>query len=458
MLRVLILKGGIFMYENNNYTYTANYSPEEPEPPKGGKAGRIAAFILSVALVGGASGFGGGYLANTLTADKSDMAASANAENVSASTAETETIQTVTAVPQSSDGKDNSIGSLLNVDRESSGGITTKDIIKNATPSVALIKSEFYEAEEAGTGTGIVISADGYIMTNCHVIRTTYNVRSSSGYDYNNPFSFFGGGYSIEEKTANADKVTITLSDGSEHEAEIVGSDENTDLAILKIDAKGLIPAVMGDSDSLEMGDEVLTLGYPAGMGLSASRGIVSGLEREVTTELPSGKIATMTLIQTDAAINPGNSGGPLLNSKGEVVGITSSKLSNVSVEGIGFAIPITNAMSIVDDLMNKGYVAMPKIGIAGRDITPQYKRYYGLQIDGVLVESVEADSCAEAAGIAEGDIIVAADGKEIGSMNELVALKNKHKPGETMTVTLARNNGNIDVELILDEEPQSED
>ena len=446
------------MYENNNYTYTANYSPEEPEPPKGGKAGRIAAFILSVALVGGASGFGGGYLANTLAADKSDMAASANAENVSTNATDTETIQTVTAVPQSSDGKDNSIGSLLNVDQGKTDGITTKDIIKNATPSVALIKSEFYEAEEAGTGTGIVISADGYIMTNCHVIRTTYNVRSSSGYDYTNPFSFFGGGYSVEEKTTNADKVTITLSDGSEHEAEIVGSDENTDLAILKIDANGLIPAVIGSSDSLEMGDEVLTLGYPAGMGLSASRGIVSGLEREVTTELPSGKIATMTLIQTDAAINPGNSGGPLLNSKGEVVGITSSKLSKVSIEGIGFAIPITNAMSIVDDLMNKGYVAMPKIGIAGRDITPQYKRYYGLQIDGVLVESVEADSCAEAAGIAEGDIIVAADGKEISSMNELVALKNKHKPGETMTVTLARSNGNIDVELILDEEPQSEE
>ena len=447
------------MYENNNYTYTANYSPEEPEPPKGGKAGRIAAFILSVALVGGASGFGGGYLANTLAADKSDMAASANAENVSSNANGSETIQTVTAVPQSSDGKENTIGSLLNVDQGKTDGITTKDIIKNSTPSVALIKSEFYEAEEAGTGTGIVISADGYIMTNCHVIRTTYNVRSSGGYDYSNPFSFFGGGYSIEEKTANADKVTITLSDGSEHEAEIVGSDENTDLAILKIDANGLIPAVIGDSGSLEMGDEVLTLGYPAGMGLSASRGIVSGLEREVTTELPSGKIATMTLIQTDAAINPGNSGGPLINSKGEVVGITSSKLSNVSVEGIGFAIPITNAMSIVDDLMNKGYVAMPKIGIAGRDITPQYKRYYGLQIDeGVIVESVEADSCAEAAGIAEGDIIVAADGKEIGSMSELVTLKNKHKPGETMTVTLARSNGNIDVELILDEEPPSED
>ena len=223
------------MYENNNYTYTANYSPEDPEPPKGGKAGRIAAFILSVALVGGASGFGGGYLANTLAADKSDMAASANAENVSAGG--TETIQTVTAVPQSSDGKENTIGSLLNVDQGSSDVITTKDIIKNSTPSVVLIKSEFTEAEEAGTGTGVIISEDGYIMTNCHVIRTTYNVRSG-GYDYNNPFSFFGGGYSIEEKTSDADKVTITLSDGSEHEAEIIGRDENFDLAILKIDCR----------------------------------------------------------------------------------------------------------------------------------------------------------------------------------------------------------------------------
>lgn len=447
------------MYENNNYTYTANYSPEEPEPPKGGKAGRIAAFILSVALVGGASGFGGGYLANTLAADKNDMAASANAENVPENENGTETIHTVTAaVPQSSDGKDNSIGSLLNVDQEKADGITAKDIIKNATPSVVLIKSEFYEAGEVGTGTGFVISADGYIMTNCHVIRTTYDVRSG-GYNYSNPFSFFGGGYSVEEITSDADKVTITLSDGSEHEAEIIGRDENTDLAILKIDAKGLIPAVIGSSDSLEMGDEVLTLGYPAGMGLSASRGIVSGLEREVTAELPSGKLVTMTLIQTDTAINPGNSGGPLLNGKGEVVGITSSKIKDVSVEGIGFAIPITNAMSIVDDLMNKGYVAMPKIGIVGGDITPQYKRYYGLQIEGgVLVESVEAGSCAEAAGIAEGDIIVAADGKEVSSMSELVTLKNKHKPGETMTVTLARSNGNIDVELILDEEPQPED
>ncbi|MCM1329151.1 MAG: trypsin-like peptidase domain-containing protein [Ruminococcus sp.] len=446
------------MYENNNYTYTANYSPVEPEPPKGGKGGKIAAFILSAALIGGASGFGGGYLANSLTAEKTVSQASENMENVSDKAETTETIQTVTAVPQSSDGSENSIGSLLNVDSEKTGEPSTKEVIKNATPSVALIKSEFTEAGEAGTGTGIVISADGYIMTNCHVIRTTYNVRSSGGYDYNNPFSFFGSGYSYEEKTADADKVTVTLYDGSEHEAEIVGRDENTDLAILKIDVKGLIPAIIGDSNALEMGDEVLTLGYPAGMGLSASRGIVSGLEKEVTTELSSGTIATMTLIQTDAAINPGNSGGPLLNSKGEVVGITSSKLSSVSVEGIGFAIPITDAMSIVDDLMSKGYVAMPNIGISGIDVTDIEKRYYNLDVSGgVLVMSVEAGSCAETAGIAEGDIIVAADGKEISDMSELVTMKNKHKPGETMTVTLARKDGNIDVELILDEKPREE-
>lgn len=444
------------MYENNNYTYTANYSPEEPESSKGGKAGRIAAFILSVVLVGGASGFGGGYLANTLTAEQSSAETSSNTGNVPENTGGSETIHTVTAVPQSSDGKDNSIGSLLNADKEKTGGVSTKDIIKNATPSVALIKSEFTEAGEAGSGTGIVISSDGYIITNCHVIRATYNIRTSSGYDYNNPFSFFGGGYNIEERTTDADKVTITLSDGSEHEAEIIGRDENTDLAILKIDAKGLIPAGIGDSNTLEMGDEVLTLGYPAGLGLSASRGIVSGLEKEVTTELRSGTIATMTLIQTDAAINPGNSGGPLLNSKGEVVGITSSKLSDVSVEGIGFAIPITDAMSIVDDLMNKGYVATPNIGIAGRDLTATWRRYYNIDVEeGVLVESVEAGSCAETAGIAEGDIIVAADGKKVSSMNELIALKNKHKPGDTMIITLARKDGNIDLELTLDEKPQ---
>lgn len=447
------------MYEennNNNYTYEANYTPAEPEKTNnngGKKAGKIFALILAVALIGGASGFGGALLANSMNSEKISTSEEVEQEE------ERETISTVTAAPQNSTGDDATLGNLLNV-TPANGILTTEQIIHNATPSVVLITSEFTDAQGSGTGTGIVLSADGYIITNCHVIETSYQTYQSSGNmnPFENPFSFFGGGYEAVTQTAQADKVTVTMSDGSEHEAEIIGSDENTDLALLKIDVDGLIPAVLGNSDDLNLGETAVTLGYPLGLGLSASEGIVSGLEKELTTELSSGGTATMTLIQTDASINPGNSGGPLLNERGEVIGITSSKLVDSTVEGIGFAIPITDAMPILEDLMNKGYVSTPKIGITGTDITSAVKRYYNLPVDaGVLVVSVEAGSCADVAGIAEGDVIVAADGKDISDMNGLVAAKNKHKPGETMTVTLARSDGNIEVEIVLDETPNEE-
>ncbi len=447
------------MYEennNNNYTYEANYTPTEPEKPKnngGKKAGKIFAFILAVVLIGGASGFGGALLADSMNSDRISSSEKAEEEPEK----EKETINTVTAAPQNTtDGDNATLGNLLNVET-ADGVLTTEQIIHNSTPSVVLITSEFTEAQGSGTGTGIVLSADGYIITNCHVIETSYQTYQSSGdiNPFENPFSFFGGGYEAVTQTAQADKVTVTMSDGSEHEAEIIGSDENTDLALLKIDVDGLIPAVLGSSDNLRLGETAVTLGYPLGLGLSASEGIVSGLEKELSIELSNGSTATMILIQTDASINPGNSGGPLLNERGEVIGITSSKIADSTVEGIGFAIPITDALPILDDLMNKGYVSTPKIGITGTDITPAVKRYYNLPVDaGVLVVSVEADSCADVAGIAEGDVIVAADGKDISDMNGLVAAKNKHKPGETMTVTLARSDGNIDIEIVLDETP----
>ena len=448
------------MYENNNennYTYTASYTPE-PEPPKnngGKKAAKAAALVLSMALVGGAAGFGGSYIANSMNGDTEQIVS----EEVSETEAASSRIETVTAIPQNNDGdEDTSLGNLLNIDSKDSDELTDPEIIKKATPSVVLISSTFTEAEQQGTATGIVLSSDGYIITNCHVIQTTYDeLVSTGGADsfYDNPFSFFNGGYNVESKTVKADKVVVTMSDDSEHEAEIIGYDENTDLALLKIDAKGLIPAVIGDSDKLIMGERAITLGYPLGLGLSASGGMISGLEKELTTELSNGGTATMTLIQTDAAINNGNSGGPLLNSKGEVVGITSSKIGGANVDSVGFAIPITDAMPILDELMNKGYVSTPKIGITGTDITPAVQRYYNLPVDtGIMVVSVEADSCAAAAGLEEGDVIVAADGKDISSMDGLVAAKNRHKPGETMTVTLARDNGNIDIEIVLDETP----
>lgn len=441
------------MYEdNNNYTYTSNYSPE-PEPKKGG-AGKILAMILALVLVGGASGFGGAYLANNMSSEETVVT-----EEESTGNEPSETIQTVTAAPQNSNGDNStSLGNLLNVDTANADSVSDEEVIQRATPSVTLITSVFSESGK-GTGTGIVLSSDGYIITNCHVIENSYQTLQSNGRNpFDNPFSFFGGGYETITKTEQASEVTVTLYDGSEHKAEIIGSDENTDLAILKIDAEGLIPAVLGSSDDLKLGERAITLGYPLGLGLSASGGMISGLEKEITAELSNGTTATMTLIQTDASINPGNSGGPLLNGRGEVIGITSSKIANSSVEGIGFAIPISDAMPIFDDLMNKGYVATPKIGISGTDISPAVKRYYNLPVDkGVLVASVEEGSCADIAGIEEGDVIVAADGKDITDFDSLVAAKNAHKPGETMTVTLARSDGNIDIRITLDETPRDE-
>ena len=445
------------MYEDNNYTYTSNYSPE-PEPKKNGGAAKTAAVILAAVLAGGASGFGGAYMANSMSADNS-----VPADSVSASydgTDETrETIQTVTTAPQSNnDDGDTSLGNLLNIDSSNSDSISDEEVIRRATPSVTLITSVFPQSGK-GTGTGIVLSSDGYIITNWHVIETSYETyQSTGGNPFDNPFSFFGGGYETVTKTEKASEVTVTLSDGSEHKATVVGSDENTDLALLKIDADGLIPAVLGNSNDLKLGEKALTLGYPLGLGLSASGGMVSGLDKEINSELSNGKTVTMTLIQTDASINPGNSGGPLLNSKGEVIGITSSKIASSSIEGIGFAIPISDAIPILDSLMTKGYVATPKLGISGTTINSAAKRYYNLPVNaGVLVASVEEGSCADIAGIEEGDVIIAADGKDIEDFDALVAAKNSHQPGETMTVTLARSDGNIDIEIILDEAPQDE-
>ncbi|MBD5139195.1 MAG: trypsin-like serine protease [Ruminococcus sp.] len=445
------------MYEDNNYTYTSNYSPE-PEPKKNGGAAKTAAVILAAVLAGGASGFGGAYMANSMSADNS-----VPADSVSASYDDTEesreTIQTVTTAPQSNNGDgDTSLGNLLNIDSSSSDSVSDEEVIRRATPSVTLITSVFPQSGK-GTGTGIVLSSDGYIITNWHVIETSYETyQSTGGNPFDKPFSFFGGGYETVTKTEKASEVTVTLSDGSEHKATVVGSDENTDLALLKIDADGLIPAVLGNSDDLKLGEKALTLGYPLGLGLSASGGMVSGLDKEINSELSNGKTVTMTLIQTDASINPGNSGGPLLNSKGEVIGITSSKIASSSIEGIGFAIPISDAIPILDSLMTKGYVATPKLGISGTTINSAAKRYYNLPVNaGVLVASVEEGSCADIAGIEEGDVIIAADGKDIEDFDALVAAKNSHQPGETMTVTLARSDGNIDLEIILDEAPKDE-
>lgn len=463
----------IYMYENNyNYIDVPEDNNNNKKPK--GNAGKTVALILSVALVGGASGFGGAYLQNSMSTAQIETAASS--ENVSAPAVTGDTEIKINSQPSSSK-EDGKISSLLS-SGSSDGALTTKQIVEKVSPSVVGVHSEF--EGQSGTGTGIILSSDGYIITNAHVVQTEAREyvggnNNNRGYDpfsgfggngYNDIFEYFfggGNGGSYQTVTKNADKVSIVLSsdEETEYEAEIIGADTNSDLAVLKIDASNLdlIAAEFGSSDELTMGDTAIAIGYPLGMGLSTSQGIISGLNRTLNVELSGGGSADMTLIQTDAAINPGNSGGPLINEYGQVVGITSSKLVNSSVEGMGFAIPISDAMPLISDLMNKGYITntTPQIGITGSDINTAMMRYYNLPVDkGVMVVAVTENGGAAAAGITPGDVIVAADGKEIASMSELTAAKNGKKIGDTLTLTLARADGNVDIDIILTGEEDS--
>ena len=450
------------MYENN-YNYIETPDDDNQKKSKSG-AGRTAAMLLAVAIVGGASGFGGAYLQNTIASQESTVeASSANTDDTYPVKPDSEIKSDVSA---DSAPKDSSMVSSLLNSSSANGVLTTKQIVEKVSPSVVGVHSTFntQTGESTGTGTGIILSTDGYIITNAHVVQTTVSefVNNNNGFggnDYDDIFEYFFGnrGGTYQTSTKNADRVTIVLSgdEENEYEAEIIGADENSDLAVLKIDASqlNLRAAEFGNSDELTMGDKAVAIGYPLGMGLSTSEGIVSGLNRTLNVELSAGGSASMTLIQTDAAINPGNSGGPLINEYGQVVGITSSKLVNNSIEGMGFAIPITDAMPLISDLMNKGYVVnrTPQIGITGSDINTAMMRYYNLPVDkGVMVVSVTEGSGAEAAGICAGDVIVAADGKDIATMTELTAAKSGKEIGDTMILTLARADGNIDITITL--------
>lgn len=447
------------MYENN-YNYI-DVPGEGKEKKKENKVGKTIAMLLAVAVVGGASGFGGAYLQDSI-AVKEEPAAPVSSGNTSA--------PIVTDSSSSNEQTGNVVNTLLNTN-SSDGNLTTKQIVEKVSPSVVGVHSSFktQSGSSSGTGTGIILSDDGYIITNAHVVQTevneyvsnnnrnSYNPFGGSGdiFDYFFGNGGFGGSYQTKLKQADTVSIVLSTDDETEYEAEIIGADENSDLAVLKINAENLdlIPAEFGDSNQLTMGDKAVAIGYPLGLGLSTSEGIVSGLNRTLNIELSAGGSASMTLIQTDAAINPGNSGGPLINGKGQVVGITSSKLVNSSIEGLGFAIPISDAMPLISDLMNKGYVTntTPQIGITGSDINNAIMRYYNLPVDkGVMVVSVSEGSGAEAAGIGAGDVIVAADGKEITSMKELTAAKKGKAIGDTMVLTIARADGNIDVTLTL--------
>ena len=243
------------------------------------------------------------------------------------------------------------------------------------------------------------------------------------------------------EEGDTQDQLTFTATN--------VGKDTQTDLAVLKIEYDGLQKAEIGKSADVQVGELAIVIGNPLGLDLAntATSGIISAKDRTITVE-----DITMKVFQTDASINGGNSGGALINAYGQVVGITSAKVASAEVEGLGFAIPIDDALPIVGDLMAYGYVTgRPSLGITGADVTAAYSSYYGIP-QGFLVRTVTPESGAAKAGIQENDIIIAIDDTIVNGIVQLNAVKNEHAPGDTVTLTVYRNRKKLDVEVVLDE------
>ncbi len=279
------------------------------------------------------------------------------------------------------------------------------------------------------TGSGIIISEDGYILTNNHVISS-----ESSSY------------YAIQEATG----IKINLyGDETSYDATVVGTDSYTDLAVLKIEKDGLTPATLGDSSQVKVGEFVMAVGNPLGMDYSVTGGIVSAVNREVESD---GTV--YYAIQTDAAINSGNSGGALVNANGEVIGINTLKLAGTGIEGVGFAIPISSTTSIVNQLIEFKTVKRPFIGISGSSVDKTTSERYNIPL-GIYVESVEKDSPAEKAGLQKADIITKIEGKEVKSVNELNKIKYTYNIGDTVKLTIVRNNEEMEVSILLAETPE---
>ena len=279
-------------------------------------------------------------------------------------------------------------------------------------------------------GSGIIISEDGYILTNNHII----NSADSSIY------------YEVSEAT----KVTVYLyNDETAYDAKIIGTDEQTDLAIIKIEKDNLTAAELGDSDSVKIGEFAMAIGNPLGMESSVTSGIISAVNRSVTSEDGT----TYNLIQTDAAINSGNSGGALVNAEGKVIGINTLKLSGSGIEGMGFAIPINETIEIYKDLIEHGKVLRPYIGIGGIDLDEASAEYYNLPT-GIYVKEIYSNSPAALADLKQGDVITAIDGTKVNSMAELNDIKNKKNIGDEITLDVYRGGETKQIKVKLAEMP----
>ena len=440
---------------NGGYSYVNYYSdPNGGDPnkkPKKKHTGlKVAAFVLAMVLVSGGSI--GVY----------EGIRSSNADNSSSIVASNDSSAAESSTGDSSSSKKSDSSQSWIQLASTNGSMSVADIVKKVTPSVVGVQSTFSSSNGSnnnpmngyggffgygsqgnngsqgmtGVGTGIIMSKDGYIVTNAHVI------------------------YDDEYGYGEASSVQIQMSDEeTTYDARIVAYDKEADIAVLKIDADNLTPAEFGDSSSCEVGEMVVAIGNPLGLQFqnTVTCGIISALDRKVTIN-----DNTMTLIQTDTAINNGNSGGPLINSSGQGIGINSAKMSSTysgeaTVEGIGFAIPMSEAKSIVDDLINYGYVTgRPQLGISCQDVTEAVSQAYNIPV-GAYIFSVTAGGAADQAGLQPGDVITGIQDQTISTTEELNAVKNQYKAGDTITLTYVRAGETKKVDVTLAEVQQTE-
>lgn len=383
---------------------------QEPKPKKKkkGHTGAVIALALCCSLLGGILGTGGVVLAQNLgkaPAEDRRGAVSVMVES-SRKTSQLQTAQVDTS-------KEMTPAEVYAANVHSTVGITTS------------ITTNYwgFQTTSAASGSGFIITDDGYILTNHHVIE-------------------------------DSNSITVTMYDGSVYDADLIGYDQSNDIAVLKIDATGLTPVVLGDSDAMNVGDQVVAIGNPLGeLTFSLTAGLISAKDRQITM---SGG-TTMTLFQTDAAINSGNSGGALFNLYGEVVGVTNAKYSSsssgASIDNIGFAIPINTIRPIVESIIEKGYVSKPYIGVTVSNVSSE-SQLYGLP-KGAAIQSVTEDSPAEKAGLQRGDIITNANDMEITSSDDLVSMVRKMAVGDTLNVTVYRQGQTLNMTVTVEEQIQ---
>lgn len=289
---------------------------------------------------------------------------------------------------------------------------TANSVVEIQTESVST-NPFFPQAVTSGAGSGVILSKDGYIVTNNHVIE-------------------------------GASKVTVKTKDGKSYNADFVGTDKTTDLAVIKIKAENLTPAVLGKSADLEVGDVAIAIGNPLGeLGGTVTSGIISALDREINVDNQS-----MHLLQTSAAINPGNSGGGLFNDHGELVGIVNAKSGGENIEGLGFAIPIDHAKTVIENLIENGYVkGRPSLGVV-----LQAASTINSDKENVYIAEVEKGKAADKAGLKTGDQILKADGKNVTSISDVKEAIDSHKAGDNMSFTILRENETKEIKVKLGE------